>query len=248
MSSDEARTIHTAKRFIDFADEIELADTADTLRQVMIEFHSDCGIEMMSYHHLPPPGALDYTRQIAVIAHGFPRDWVQRYEAEFMMIDPITRHALSATNSFLWSDAGQFDDLSDAERYYLEQLYASKLGDGLAVPVFGPLGRSGYVGLGFGSKPRPNGVTATFLQSACQLGHQRYCSLLLENRSTATHLSPRESEIMIWVARGKSNSVIAQILGISGHTVDTHLRRTFGKLGVQDRVTAVLRGAALGLL
>ncbi|WP_244520908.1 response regulator transcription factor [Aliiruegeria lutimaris] len=61
-------------------------------------------------------------------------------------------------------------------------------------------------------------------------------------------LSPREAEILRWIARGKSNSVIAEILGISRHTVDTHIRRIYRKLGAGDRTTAALRGMESGLL
>ncbi len=237
------------QRFSDLALATQSAQTVAELRDALIAFNIACGIKMMSYHHLPPPGALDYTQQIAVIAHGFPQDWVARYEKEFALSDPITRHALIGTQSFFWSDAGQFDDLSKDERHFLRELRDANLGDGLAIPVFGPLARNGYVGLGFGvDASRPDEQSTTFLQAAAQLGHQRYCRMLMAHRPANVHLSPREGEILNWVARGKSNAVIGEILSISGHTVDTHLRRTFNKLGVQDRVTAALRGAALGLL
>ncbi len=45
-----------------------------------------------------------------------------------------------------------------------------------------------------------------------------------------------------WVARGKSNALIGDILGISGATVDAHLRRIYLKLGVFDRISAAVRG------
>jgi DNA-binding CsgD family transcriptional regulator len=50
------------------------------------------------------------------------------------------------------------------------------------------------------------------------------------------------------VARGKSNSDIATIMGVSAHTVDAYLRRVFLKLGTTDRVTAAIRGAGSGLI
>ena len=51
-----------------------------------------------------------------------------------------------------------------------------------------------------------------------------------------------------WVARGKSNSMIGDILGISAHTVDAHMRRICLKLGVSDRISATVRGIGVGLI
>ncbi len=61
-------------------------------------------------------------------------------------------------------------------------------------------------------------------------------------------LSARQKEILSWVALGKSNSVIASILEISPHTVDTHLRRAFERLGTTDRTVAAIRGIEAGLI
>lgn len=61
-------------------------------------------------------------------------------------------------------------------------------------------------------------------------------------------LSPREREVLRWIANGKSNAVIAEILGISPHTVDTHNRRIFRKLGTCDRTTAAIKALDEGLL
>jgi DNA-binding CsgD family transcriptional regulator len=56
-------------------------------------------------------------------------------------------------------------------------------------------------------------------------------------------LTPREAEILLWVAQGKTNPEIATILGIGLTTVKKHLEATFAKLGVENRTTA----AALAL-
>jgi DNA-binding CsgD family transcriptional regulator len=61
-------------------------------------------------------------------------------------------------------------------------------------------------------------------------------------------LTPREAEVLVWVAQGKTNPEIAGILRISPHTVRTHLERTFAKLGVETRHAAGLRAIeVLGL-
>jgi two-component system nitrate/nitrite response regulator NarL len=54
-------------------------------------------------------------------------------------------------------------------------------------------------------------------------------------------LSPREAEIGRMVVAGYTNQAIADALGISAWTVSTHLRRIFGKLGVNSRTAMVAR-------
>jgi len=52
-------------------------------------------------------------------------------------------------------------------------------------------------------------------------------------------LSRRETEILSWVAHGKTNAEIGAILGISPRTVQKHLERIYGRLGVENRHAAV---------
>jgi DNA-binding CsgD family transcriptional regulator len=52
-------------------------------------------------------------------------------------------------------------------------------------------------------------------------------------------LTPRECEVLFWLARGKSNAEIATILGIRPATVGKHLERIYPKLGVENRTAAV---------
>jgi DNA-binding CsgD family transcriptional regulator len=51
-------------------------------------------------------------------------------------------------------------------------------------------------------------------------------------------LTTREAEVLIWIARGKSNRDISDILGISPRTVNKHLEQIFTKLGVENRASA----------
>nr|WP_295742278.1 response regulator transcription factor [uncultured Acidocella sp.] len=51
-------------------------------------------------------------------------------------------------------------------------------------------------------------------------------------------LSAREAEVLLWVARGKPNKDVSDILGISPRTVNKHLEQVFTKLGVENRASA----------
>ena len=51
-------------------------------------------------------------------------------------------------------------------------------------------------------------------------------------------LTPREAEVLLWVARGKTNRDIGDILGASPATVKKHLEHVYEKLGVETRNAA----------
>jgi DNA-binding NarL/FixJ family response regulator len=63
-----------------------------------------------------------------------------------------------------------------------------------------------------------------------------------------TPLSARESQILQSVAYGATTKEVARTLGISPHTVKTHLERIFEKLGANDRAQAVAIAFRLGLV
>lgn len=54
-------------------------------------------------------------------------------------------------------------------------------------------------------------------------------------------LTRREAEILIWIARGKTNNEVAALLYISPRTVKKHLEHVYHKLGVESRTEAVSR-------
>jgi DNA-binding CsgD family transcriptional regulator len=54
-------------------------------------------------------------------------------------------------------------------------------------------------------------------------------------------LTSRESEVLLWISRGKANREIGEILDISPRTVNKHLEQIFVKLGVENRASAAAR-------
>lgn len=58
-------------------------------------------------------------------------------------------------------------------------------------------------------------------------------------------LTPREAEVLLWIARGKSNRDIGDILELSPRTVNKHLERIYVKLGVENRASAAALVTAL---
>lgn len=59
-------------------------------------------------------------------------------------------------------------------------------------------------------------------------------------------VTPREREVLAWLAAGKTDREIGEILGMSVRTVQKHLQHIYEKLGVETRTAAVMRAIKLG--
>jgi len=70
------------------------------------------------------------------------------------------------------------------------------------------------------------------------------------SRAAVNHvaLSPRELEVLKLVARGLRNKEVADHLGLSTDTVQTHIKHLFEKLNVSDRTAAVTVALSRGIL
>lgn len=56
-------------------------------------------------------------------------------------------------------------------------------------------------------------------------------------------LTTREADVLLWIAKGKANKDIGEILGLSPRTVNKHLEQVYQKLGVENRASAAVRAA-----
>ena len=84
------------------------------------------------------------------------------------------------------------------------------------------------------------------LQFMGRFGTNEFLLRLAKDSSTETPaefsnelgLTTREGEVLSWLAKGKTNRDIAQILGLSPRTIDKHLEQIYSKLGVENRTAA----------
>lgn len=213
-------------------------------------FVGSYGIDVSSYHIIAK-NLRAVPIEDGLIRENFPDNWVKRYiEKHYTDIDPVIAQARREAKPFHWFDVGEKVKLSPAQSHFLNELKDAGLTDGLAVPIFGPEGTMAYFGLGVVNDTlNISDEKEVEIQFACQQVHNRYIELTQElPTDKPVKLSPRETQILELAATGLSNNFIAERLGISENTVDTLMRRTFRKLNVRNRISAVLRGVGSGLI
>lgn len=183
------------------------------------------------------------------LSFGYPLELVNAYhKLDYARLDIAARHCIATGEVLTWDEAWALGPTTQEERDFRNKLISTAMFNALGVPCFGPKQRIGYVTLLAEDIDRKTGPgERRWLQSMAQACHLRLCEMLFAKAKQVT-LSPREREILHWVAQGKSNSVIAQLVSCSTNTVDTHLRRTYAKMDVSDRTTAAIKAIGLGLI
>jgi len=181
-------------------------------------------------------------------ANNMGDDWVRDYPERLRFEDPFPDLSLRLCRPLRWSEARGVDAPGRQEEAFYGYLAANGYSEGLALPTYGPGARTGFVGLPATPETILDEDVLANAHAIAQMSFLRYCELINEEDPGDARLSERELDVVYWIAMGKSNSVIAEILGISAETVDSYVRRAFRKLGVSDRTSAVLHSVLAGHL
>lgn len=167
-------------------------------------------------------------------------DWLSHYlESGLLETDPLVAEARRRMFPFAWSDVRQ-RPLAKEEAATLAQAAAAGYREGYCVPVHGP---AGYLALASiaGDRDTLHPQERALLQTAMLLGHQRLVELEGSDQRGRPALTPRERECLLWVAEGRGDADIADILRIGETTVRFHVENAKRKLDSRTRAQAVAR-------
>lgn len=233
----------------DMLNNIAEASSLSELWRIIRRFYRSRGFKAIAYF-LPRRPKMAGSHEMDIYQHGFPQRIVEAYiEVGQGKFDPVPRYALEKGRPVRWSETWEHLKRDANQAQVRELLHTLGNGDGYTLPVFGPNGRDAAVAIGHPIDEKVlDEVSVEHLHLVAQAAHTRFCTLMPEWPEPSNPLSAREQEILDWVAKGKSNSVIAEILHLSTGTVDTYLRRIYEKLDVSDRTSAAVRGVGMGLI
>lgn len=226
----------------------------DSLSQFSDRIAKDA-LKAVAYHQLTPLSMMDEndcgisfsaaTQHTHSQSHEYGELAVAYYKKCFPNLHPLT---CSLKTHKTVSEA-----LDESENVTLLSSFSPDH-DTLIIPTFSPLNCVGIFALDI---EKAKSESSTILNAAnlagrvlmlAQACHVEICKAQSDTNASVVNLTDREKEILQWVARGKSNSVIAQILGISMHTVSGYLRNIYLKTETNDRTSAAIFAMQEGLL
>ncbi|MRU14212.1 LuxR family transcriptional regulator [Roseovarius sp. A21] len=181
----------------------------------------------------------------------YPDEWKAHYVSEGLQTyDPTLHSAARSIAPVDWKRLQRDDDFGrvfhDAHDFGLPD-------QGVTVPIRGLFGETGLLCACATMAPREWGmlrreITGNLLSNAVHLHDTVMNSDPLLKALRQPNLSSREVEILQWVAAGKSQQDIGDILSISPRTVEVHLRSAREKLCTISTPQAVGRAVSLGLI
>ena len=167
----------------------------------------------------------------------------------FVSRDPVFAHCRNRTNSLIWCE-----DLYSANSHEIrEESTKYGLGHGLSVSVtdgpymFSMLSLARDKPFETAAEKKRVLTAGVLLVDTLHVVSKNLIVPEME-RDLRPNLTPREQECLKWIAEGKSNSVIGDLLKLSEATVDFHIRNIFRKLNVASRTQACVVAMSMGLI
>lgn len=173
----------------------------------------------------------------------YPREWVEYYDAHSLGVtDPVHRASHVTNLGFAWSKLPRLIALTRRDHEILAQGGSNGIGDGFTVPTHVPGESHGSCSF---ANPAGTVLPAEQLALAQLVGHFAFDAARRLWRvrpvDPVSVLTERQRECVAWVAAGKTDWEIGQILGISEETVTDHLKNARDRYGGGKRTSLVAR-------
>jgi DNA-binding CsgD family transcriptional regulator len=182
----------------------------------------------------------------------YPAEWVDHYIQNcLMLVDPVVKHGITRTLPFIWHEM-----ISPEEAVEISAAMAAfgLTPTGFTVPIVDLKGRRALVSFHYNDseaswiKHLPD-VRADLENFASDLHRKAITEMFAIGKQFFRQtFSPREIECLSWAAKGKTDSEIGDIIGISKHTVREYTKSMRGKLDCLTIAQAVYLAERMGIL
>jgi LuxR family quorum sensing-dependent transcriptional regulator len=227
----------------EFIERVGAAANTDEVYELLAQELGKFGFTNFLITEMPPPS---FGLEPHMILNGWSKAWSERYvEQNFYRFDPMAKHTRETIHPFYWDEIALPDEEGQEAQRVMNEAADFGLKHGFSVPIFGAEGDQSCVTMGGERSDRPpRAREAIHLMSI--YAHDRARALRqVCLKQTGPKLTEREREVLTWVALGKTDWEIGEILKISKETSYAHVRNCCRKLDAVTRTQAVVRAMML---
>lgn len=232
---------------LDLIERIEDMTSADEVWSNLLVFAGRVGLRFGTLSEVP---RTDETFDDVRVCLTWPEEWSDRYrKLDYIYNDPAVLHSGQTIDPYTWSEALESGDYSKSQRRIVHEGTEFGMTEGFVIPIVSFADGPGGIALA-GSHVELSVRDRAEMQLAAIYAHAKIRALNPRRRKPkrTPSLSPRERECMHWVAAGKSDWEIAEILSLSHKTIHNTVERAKQKLGVPTRVQAVVAAIRIGIV
>ena len=239
-----------------FVSEISALESANSLDGVLESHVRRLGFDYFSYATIGVSNPKSLHSPFAFLSCNYPAAWVERYLARsYVLKDPVLSMARLHRRPFTWGGELGGWDLTGEQKRILDEGAEFGLGHGLTIPIHGPGKEAGLFTLA------AKGSVKALIDAVRDNGnllhligihtHAFVVERIIEREASkeeaSLQLTPREKEVLLWTARGKTSWETAKLIQRSQATVNYHLQNATRKLNAANKCEAAAKAAAAGM-
>ena len=187
------------------------------------------------------------------VMQNYPAQWHEHYMASgYEKVDPVRVYVAQTKEVFSWDVLDEkLGGMTARQKLCLNEAGEWGIRNGICAPTINT--SSGLAGVAVATTEKKDAahIDHDLLDAYCRQFYKSFKRLVLRDTPLPVQnvaLSDREHEVLRWLALGKTDEEIHEILSINVGTVRFHTQSIFRKLDVHNRPYAVLKAVRLGLL
>ena len=233
------------------------AEEEDCSRSALSKFIEALGFNYFVYAGFKPTDSVRVYSEF--ILNGYPEAWRQRYDEKgYSRIDPVVLACRRSIHPLNWSYLPRVDGVPTDRalpNIVMDEARQFGLMYGWSIPLHGPGGSWSLLSIAsrtaddfFENEDDPRLWSAYSMLTALHTTILEDSAHIQALGSNCSSLTPREQEVLIWSAEGKTTWETSLILSISDATVRFHIKNAVVKLEASNKTNAVTKAILYGLI
>ena len=235
---------------IRFIHDLDRARNVEDISSQLLRHLGQIGAEHVIAGTFPSDEPNRRTQLSHALLNSWPNDWLARYLSRgYLVKDPIILRSQAKADPFYWDELTPFMDADPMGRRIVEEARDFGLVQGFSTAIQTLDGQTvGFSLAGHHLETHPDMRGVLTLIASYAIGRAIALKQESSDKKRRIILSEREREALQWASEGKADWEIGEIMSISEHGADKHMRTARSKLGAINRTQAVAEAIRRGLI